>query len=88
VNDRMPILLGALAGAIVGGAAGYLLFTDAGRRLREDLEPQLLDLLAELARTREAAAGARDAIADSVESVRGIGASLRLDEVRPLGTVR
>ena len=84
----MPILLGALAGAIVGGAAGYLLFTDAGRRLREDLEPQLLDLLAELARTREAAAGAREAIAGSVEVVRGIGASLRPDEVRPFGTVR
>lgn len=88
VSDRMPIFLGALAGAIVGGAAGYLLFTEAGRRLRDDLEPQLVNLLTELGRTRDAAVGAREAIAGSVDAVRDIGATLRSEDARPFGGVR
>ena len=88
MSDRISILIGALAGAVVGGTAGYLLFTESGRRLRDELEPQVLDLIAELGRTREAAAEAREAIAEGVEAVRGIGATLRQDDVRPFGRAR
>lgn len=52
MTDRTTILLCALAGAVVGGAAGYLLFTEDGRRLREDLEPRLTDLLVEIEKAR------------------------------------
>jgi len=52
VSDRTSILWCALAGAVVGGAAGYLFFTDEGRRLREDLEPKLVDLMAEFEKAR------------------------------------
>ena len=52
MSDRTSILLCALAGAVVGGAAGYLLFTEEGRRLREDLEPKLVDLMGELDKAR------------------------------------
>jgi hypothetical protein len=45
-------LISALAGAIVGGCAGYLLFTEEGRRLREDIEPRLADLAVEIERAR------------------------------------
>lgn len=52
MSDRTSILLCALAGAVVGGAAGYLLFTEEGRRLREDLEPRLMDLMGEIDKAR------------------------------------
>jgi gas vesicle protein len=38
----------ALAGAIVGGIAGYLFFTEHGRRLRRAFEPALEDFSREL----------------------------------------
>jgi gas vesicle protein len=37
-----------LAGAVIGGAAGYLFFTDRGRSLRRQIEPALEDLAREL----------------------------------------
>lgn len=37
-----------VAGAIVGGIAGYLLFTEHGRSLRRQLEPALDDFVREL----------------------------------------
>jgi hypothetical protein len=52
VSDRASVVLGALAGAIVGGCVGYLWFTPEGRRLREDLEPQLAGLATEIERAR------------------------------------
>ncbi len=52
MTDRTSIVLGALAGAVVGGCAGYLFFTEEGQRLREDLEPRLVDLAAEIERGR------------------------------------
>ena len=38
----------AIIGAVVGGVAGYLFFTDGGRRLRRQLEPALDDFAREL----------------------------------------
>ena len=64
MDDRTSILLSALAGAVVGGCVGYLLFTDEGRRLREDLEPKLADLVAELTKARTIVKGATNAVAD------------------------
>jgi len=52
VSDRTSILWCALAGAVVGGAAGYLFFTEEGRRLREDLEPRIVDLMTEVEKAR------------------------------------
>jgi hypothetical protein len=46
------MLLCALAGAVAGGALGYLCFTEEGRRLREDLEPKVRDLMAEFDKAR------------------------------------
>ncbi|MBM3750212.1 MAG: hypothetical protein FJW21_03390 [Acidimicrobiia bacterium] len=52
MGERSSILWCALAGAVIGGAAGYLFFTDEGRRLREDLEPRVMDLLGEIEKAR------------------------------------
>jgi gas vesicle protein len=48
VDDRGRIGLAIGLGAVVGGAVGYLLFTDRGRELRTNLEPRLQDLLSEI----------------------------------------
>ena len=59
MSDRTSILLGALAGAVVGGCMGYLVFTEDGRRLREDLEPRRADLATEIDRARSMVKNAR-----------------------------
>jgi len=64
VNDRAAIWLGALAGAVVGGALGYLYLTDRGREMREDVEPALNDLLRELGKAWETAEQARATISE------------------------
>jgi hypothetical protein len=64
VDDRTAILLSALAGAVAGGCLGYLLFTEEGRRLREDLEPKVMDLLAEVNKARAVVKDAHTAIAE------------------------
>jgi len=62
VNERSAVMLGALAGAIAGGAFGYLYLTGRGRELRDDLEPAMSDLLSELQRAWESAERARVAV--------------------------
>lgn len=37
-----------VVGAVIGGMAGYLFFTDHGRRVRRQLEPALEDFTREL----------------------------------------
>ena len=64
MDDRTSILLGALAGAVAGGCVGYLFFTEEGRRLREDLEPRLADLVGELDKARSMVKDATKAVAD------------------------
>jgi hypothetical protein len=48
VTDNSQALAASVVGAIVGGIAGYLLFTDHGRSLRRQLEPSIEDLGREL----------------------------------------
>jgi gas vesicle protein len=41
-------LTASIVGAVIGGVAGYLFFTDEGRRLRRQIEPALDDFAREL----------------------------------------
>ena len=41
-------LAASLVGAVIGGIAGYLFFTEDGRRLRREIEPALEDFSREL----------------------------------------
>ena len=61
MEERTVVVLGAIAGALVGGAAAYLLFTERGRRLRDELEPRVMALAGEVARARATAADVRGA---------------------------
>ena len=77
MDDRSAILMGALVGALAGGAVGYLYFTESGRRMREEFEPRMNDVIAELQRARLAAERAVDAAGEGWRSVpaHGIDAS-------------
>ena len=50
MNERTAVTVGAAVGALVGGAASYLFFTERGRVLRDRLEPAVEDLQREFAR--------------------------------------
>ena len=44
MSEQSRVMSAAVAGAIVGAAAGYLFFTDQGRAIRDRLEPAIDDL--------------------------------------------
>ena len=52
MRDNSRAVAAAVVGAIVGGVAGYMLFTEQGRRWRHQLEPALDDLSRELSHFR------------------------------------
>lgn len=54
MRDRQIVVVGTLLGAAVGMVTSYLLFTDDGRRLRADLEPELNVLMGEVGRLKGA----------------------------------
>ena len=41
-------VIATVVGAVIGGAAGYLFFTEHGRHLRRQMEPALDDIAREL----------------------------------------
>lgn len=50
MNESRVICAGAMVGALIGAAASYLFFTDAGKGLRERMEPAVDDLRREFGR--------------------------------------
>jgi hypothetical protein len=44
VKEKSQVVAATLVGAILGGVAGYLLFTEEGRRLQRGVKPALDDL--------------------------------------------
>ena len=48
MTDNSRTMTATVVGAVVGGIAGYLFFTENGRRLRRQVEPALEDLMREL----------------------------------------
>ena len=60
MRDNSRAALAAVTGAVIGGIAGYLYFTERGRELRRQLKPALDDCARELNSVRltvEKAAG-------------------------------
>jgi len=48
VTENIRAATATIAGAVIGGVAGYLLFTESGRALRRRLEPALDEYAREL----------------------------------------
>ena len=51
-------IVATITGAVLGGIAGYLFFTDPGRKMRRQLEPVLEDLSREFVTMRRTVAEA------------------------------
>ena len=50
MTERNLIILGGLIGAVVGVGVGYALFTERGRQLRADLQPEIEGVIREAVR--------------------------------------
>ena len=50
MSDQSRTTLAILAGAALGGLAGYLMLTEGGRRVRSRIEPTLEEFLGEINR--------------------------------------
>jgi len=48
VTDNSRAMAASIVGAVIGGVAGYLFFTESGRRMRRQIEPALDDIAREL----------------------------------------
>ena len=72
MRDRTAILLGLVAGAALGGVAGWLWLTEDGRRLRARIEPQLQDLAGQAMKLRDSAARVQEAARESVRTVQEV----------------
>ena len=72
MRDRTAVLVGLVAGAAIGGVAGWLWLTDEGRRLRARLEPQLQDLAGQAFKLRDSALRAQQAARDSARTVQEV----------------
>ncbi len=52
MNERARVVLASLAGAAIGGIAGYLYLTENGRHFRDQIEPRLDQFVGEIRRLR------------------------------------
>ncbi len=52
MSEQSRIVLASLAGAVIGGLAGYMYLTENGRRFRDQIEPRLDQFVGEIRRLR------------------------------------
>lgn len=72
MDDRSRVLIATLCGAVIGGVWGWLYLTEAGRRVRDQIEPRLDDFMSELARVRGTVEKARTAADEGWRSLNEI----------------
>jgi hypothetical protein len=64
VTDRQAVAA-TMVGAVLGGLAGFLFFTDRGRAMRRQIEPALEDFVRELSSLRGSVQRAADVATES-----------------------
>jgi gas vesicle protein len=74
MREKTGVLIGLVAGAALGGAAGWLFFTEDGRRFRARLEPLVEDIADGALRLRETARRAERAASESWRTLREVSA--------------
>jgi gas vesicle protein len=65
VSENSQAIAASLIGAVIGGIAGYLLFTERGRALRRQMSPALEDIARELSSFRSTVRMAADVAEES-----------------------
>jgi hypothetical protein len=81
VDDRSRIAVSVLAGAALGGVLGYLLFTEGGRRARNNLRGQLEGLVDDASRFSGSMEKMRSVASDGWRSMKEVFSALTADEV-------
>ena len=74
MREKTGVLIGLVAGAAIGGAAGWLYLTEDGRRFRARLDPLFQDLAEGAVRLRETALRAERAASESLRTLRDVSA--------------
>ena len=82
MTEGSRVFLSALAGAMVGAAAGYLYLTDDGRRVRSQIEPKLDDAVREMRRLKGTASKVQSAASEGWRSLRELTGEGRYGWVR------
>lgn len=80
MDERTRITWMAIAGAAIGSAIGYLLFTDRGRKLRAELSPTIDGLIKDAVELGSTVQKARSAAAEGLSELRGLVGDLRRDD--------
>ena len=75
VNEQSRVMAGAVVGALVGAAAGYLFFTSRGGEWREKLEPTVDELRREFARFQKTIEKVGDMANDGLRLVNEFNAA-------------
>jgi hypothetical protein len=72
VDERSRVLMATCLGALAGGIWGWLYLTESGRRVRDQIEPKLDDLISEMGRVRGTVEKARTAANEGWRSLSDI----------------
>ena len=75
VNDSRLMVAGAIVGALIGASASYLFFTDAGKQMRDRLEPAVDDLRKEFARFQRTIEKVGEMANDGIRAVNEFNAA-------------
>lgn len=75
MDERSRVLVATFLGAVVGGVWGWLYMTESGRRVRDQLEPKLDDLMHELTRVRGTVEKARSVASEGWRSLNDVAGS-------------
>jgi hypothetical protein len=69
VDERSRVLVATCLGAVAGGVCGWLYMTENGRRVRDQIEPKLDELMHELTRVRGTVEKARSVASEGWRSL-------------------
>lgn len=75
MSDSRVITAGAILGAAIGAAASYLFFTQAGKHVRDRLEPAVDDLRREFVRFQKTVEKLGDMANDGIRVVNEFNAA-------------
>ncbi len=72
MDERSRVMAATFLGAVAGGVWGWLYMTENGRRVRDQIEPRLDDLVNEIGRIRGTVEKARTAASEGMRSLNEI----------------
>ena len=75
MNESRVMAAGAIVGALIGASASYLFFTDAGKQMRDRLEPAVDDLRREFARFQRTIEKVGEMANDGIRAVNEFNAA-------------